>query len=136
MIIYSLIFTVRRGSCGMVMFSQVSVQTRVDGGGGVYPEGIFLCQTREISHGTLGQKIHLSNYWRTIPSLAQLESLGVVYYKRQRQLCDNTAISLATLFLLKTLESLENGLQIPSGAIPLFSCVITALSLTLGVKRP
>ena len=47
--------------------------------------------------------------------------LGPMYTKRQRQLCDNAAMTLAILFSLKTMESLENGLQTQSGATPLFS---------------
>ena len=35
-------------------------------------------------------------------------SLGPIYTKRQRQRCDNSAMTLAILFSLKTVESLEN----------------------------
>ena len=44
-----------------------------------------------------------------------------MYTKRQRQLCDNAAMTLAILFSLKSMESLENGLQTQSGATPLIS---------------
>ena len=47
-------------------------------------------------------------------------ALGSVYTKRQCQRCDNSAIPLA-IILLKTMESLENGLQSNSGATPLYS---------------
>ena len=47
--------------------------------------------------------------------------LRPVYTKRQRRLCYNAAMTLAILFSLKTMESLENGLQSKSGATPLFS---------------
>ena len=40
---------------------------------------------------------------------------------------DNSAITLAILFSLTTMESLENGLQSNSGVAPLFS--MTAVSL-------
>ena len=46
---------------------------------------------------------------------------GPVYTKRQRQLCDNVAMTLVILFSLKTMESLENRLQTHSGATPLVS---------------
>ena len=47
--------------------------------------------------------------------------LGSVYTKRQHRCYDIAAMTLAILFSLKTMESLENGLQTQSGAIPLFS---------------
>ena len=50
-----------------------------------------------------------------------LEVLGPIYTKRQRQRCDNSAMTLAILFSLKTEELLENGLQTHSRATPLFS---------------
>ena len=50
-----------------------------------------------------------------------LKKLGPVYAKRQRQYCDNSAITLAILFSLKTMEVLENGLQPQSGMTSLFS---------------
>ena len=53
--------------------------------------------------------------------LLGLTVLGPVYTKRQRQLCDNSAMTLAILFSLKTMESLENRLKTQSGATPLFS---------------
>ena len=42
--------------------------------------------------------------------------LGPIYTKRQRQHCDHSAIMLAILFSLKSMETLENGLQTHSGA--------------------
>ena len=56
------------------------------------------------------------------------EPLGTVYTKRQRQCCDNSAITLAILFSLKTVESLENRLQTHFGATPLFSMRTVLLS--------
>ena len=47
--------------------------------------------------------------------------LGPVYTKCQHQCCNNSAMTLAMLFSLKTMESLENGLQPHSEATPLFS---------------
>ena len=47
--------------------------------------------------------------------------LGPVYTKHQRQRCDNSAMTLAILLSLKSVESLENRLQTHSGATPLFS---------------
>ena len=41
--------------------------------------------------------------------------------KRQNQRCDNSAMTLAILFSLKTMELLENRLQPHSGVTPLFS---------------
>ena len=38
-------------------------------------------------------------------------TLRSVYTKRQRSSCNNSAITLMILFSLKTMESLENGLQ-------------------------
>ena len=48
-------------------------------------------------------------------------TLGPVYTKRQRQRGDNSAMTLAVLFSSKTMESLENGSQLNSGATQLFS---------------
>ena len=48
-------------------------------------------------------------------------ALGPVYTKRQRQCCDNSVMTVTILFSLKSIESLENGLQIHSGATLLFS---------------
>ena len=67
--------------------------------------------------------------------------LGPVYTKRQRQGCDNSVMTLAILFSLKSVESLENRLQPHSGATPLFlmrteSQASSALMLTLGVNGP
>ena len=44
-----------------------------------------------------------------------------VYTKRQHQCCDNSPMTLAILFSLKTMESLQNGLKPYSGVTPLFS---------------
>ena len=52
---------------------------------------------------------------------AMIKVLGPIYTKHQRQCCDNSGMTLAILFSLKTVESLENGLQTHSGAIPLIS---------------
>ena len=48
-------------------------------------------------------------------------SQGPVYTKRQHQRYDDDAMMLAILFSLKTMESLENGLQTQSGETPVFS---------------
>ena len=50
-----------------------------------------------------------------------LNSLGPVYTKRQRQRCDNSAMTLVILFSLKTVELFNNGLQPHSGVTPLCS---------------
>ena len=42
--------------------------------------------------------------------------LGPVYTERQRQRCDHSAMMLAILFSLQTMETLENGFQILSEA--------------------
>ena len=69
---------------------------------------------------------------------------GPVYTKRQRQRCDYFAMMLAILFSLKSMETLENGLQTHSGA-SLQSCTTTLhfiwsniadASLTLGMNGP
>ena len=39
-------------------------------------------------------------------------ALGSIYTKRQRQCCDNFAMTLEILFSLKTMESLQNGVAI------------------------
>ena len=70
--------------------------------------------------------------------------LAHVYTKRQRQRCDNYAMTLAILLSLKSMETLENGLQTHSGA-SLQSCTaafdfiwsdIADASLTLGINEP
>ena len=47
--------------------------------------------------------------------------LGPGYTEHQRQRCDISVMTLALLFLLKTMETLENGLRLQSGVTPLFS---------------
>ena len=49
------------------------------------------------------------------------EILGPVYTKRQCQGCDNSVMTLAILFLLKTMESLQIGIAIHFQATPLLS---------------
>ena len=51
----------------------------------------------------------------------RVSALGPVYTKHKHQCCDNCVIMLAILFYLKTMKSLENGLQPQSEATPLFS---------------
>ena len=46
-----------------------------------------------------------------------LTQCGPVYNKRQRQICENPAMTLAILFSLKTMKLLENGLEIHSDSI-------------------
>ena len=43
-------------------------------------------------------------------------TLGPVYTKCQHQGCDHSAMTLVILFSLKSMETLENGLQTHSGA--------------------
>ena len=62
--------------------------------------------------------------------LVQADFLGPIYTKRPRQRWDNSAMMLAILFSLKTMESLENGLQPHSGATPLFSMRTVLLALS------
>ena len=50
-----------------------------------------------------------------------MQLLGPVYTKRLRQRCDNSAMMPAMLFSLKTVDSLQNGLQPHSGVTPSFS---------------
>ena len=52
--------------------------------------------------------------------------LGPIYIKCHGQPCDNSVMMLAILFSLKTMVSLESGLQSHSGATPLVS--MTAVS--------
>ena len=52
------------------------------------------------------------------PTRTKLEP---VYTKHPHQRCYISAMMLAILFSLKTMESLENGFQPQSGATPLFS---------------
>ena len=47
--------------------------------------------------------------------------LGPIYTKRQSQRCNNSVMTLAILHLLKTIESLKNGLQPHCGASPLLT---------------
>ena len=47
--------------------------------------------------------------------------LGPIYTMHQYQHCNNSEMTLAILFSLKTMESLENGLQPNSGVTLLFS---------------
>ena len=70
---------------------------------------------------------------------------GPVYTKRQHQCSDNSAMTLAILFSLKSVESLENRLQPHSGETPLFSMRMElqaslqscrSVDLTLGVNEP
>ena len=53
--------------------------------------------------------------------------LGSVYTKRQRQRCDNSAMMLAILFSLKTMESLQNGV-----AFQKYKCALNILRTYLG----
>ena len=54
--------------------------------------------------------------------------LEPVYIERQHQRCDNSAMMAMILFSLKTMESLENGLQSHSGATSLFSIRTVSLA--------
>ena len=56
------------------------------------------------------------------------QALGPVYTKRQRQGCNNAAMTLVTLFSFKSVESLENALQTHSGVTPLISMRMESLA--------
>ena len=59
--------------------------------------------------------------------------LGPVYTTRQHQRCDNSAVTLAILFSLKTMESLLTGVATHFKATPLFSMrTISLVSLRSG----
>ena len=49
------------------------------------------------------------------------EPLRFIYTKRQRQRCDNSAMTLAILFSLKSVELLQNGFATHFQATPLIS---------------
>ena len=53
--------------------------------------------------------------------------LGPIYIKGQCQHCDNFPMMLAILFSLETTVSLENGLQLHSGATPLLTESLASL---------
>ena len=53
---------------------------------------------------------------------------GPLYTKHQHQRCDNSVMMLVIQFSLKTMESLENGLQPHSGATVLFSMITVSLA--------
>ena len=61
----------------------------------------------------------------------QTRVLGLICTKRQSQSCDNSAMTLAILFSLKTMELLEDGLHPQSGVTP-FPVVINAVSADFG----
>ena len=54
-------------------------------------------------------------------SIIPVDLLGPIYTKRQRQCCDNSAMTLAILFSLKTMELLQNGVTTYFQVIPLIS---------------
>ena len=64
-----------------------------------------------------------SSFFRnnTSESCVLCHVLGPVYTKQHSQHCDNCVMMLVILFSLKTMETLENGLQPHSGGTPLFS---------------
>ena len=65
-------------------------------------------------------------FWSIMAELLQLNvELGSVYTKRQRQLYSNSAMTLVILSSLKSVERVENGLQIP------FWSIIKELSMTI-----
>ena len=61
--------------------------------------------------------------------------LGLVHTERQRHFCHNAAMMLAILFSLKTVESLENGLQPHPGATPMFSMRTESLALSQSYRN-
>ena len=69
------------------------------------------CKNQQIEQS----RAFARSYYMVIPK---------VFTERQKQRCDNSAITLTILFLLKTMDSLKNGLRSTpphSGATPLFS---------------
>ena len=83
----------------------------------------YLCNNKEVWVIFLldesGNWLHFCRYRWT--------ALGSVYTKHQRQRCNNSAMTLAILFPLKTMDLLENGLQPQSGVTPLFSMKMVSL---------
>ena len=65
---------------------------------------------------------------RLLCILQLVKVLGPFYTKHLRQRYENSVMTLAILFSLKTMESLENGLQPQSGETPLFSVRPVALA--------
>ena len=55
--------------------------------------------------------------------------LGPGYTEHQRQRFDISVMTLATVFSLKTMESLENGLRLQPGVTPLFSMKAVSVAL-------
>ena len=53
---------------------------------------------------------------------------GLIYTKRQPQCCDNSAMTLAILFSLKTMKLLQNRVVTYCQATPLFSMRILLLA--------
>ena len=65
--------------------------------------------------------IRLRNNWtaklkRTAAHFKSSQLLGLVYTKHQHKRCHHSAITLAIMFSLKSMETFENGLQTHSGA--------------------
>ena len=52
--------------------------------------------------------------------------LGPVYTKHQRRFCDHSVMTLVILFSLKSMETLENGLQTHYGALSQSCCSVNA----------
>ena len=64
---------------------------------------IFL--TQHLHHFNLGNSFSPTCKEQTRKDI----ELGCVYTKRQRQRCNNSAMMLAVMFLLQTMESLQTG---------------------------
>ena len=64
-----------------------------------------------------------------------VHSLGSVYSKPQRQRCDNSAMTLAILFSLKTMESLQIEVVTHFQASPLISMTIESLASSQSCHR-
>ena len=54
--------------------------------------------------------------------------LGPVYTKHQRQRCHNSAMMLAILFSLNTMESLQNQVATHFQVTPLFSMIASVVA--------
>ena len=83
--------------------------------------------TRSISGSVSVIDYNLSDIADANALLGVNGPLGPVYTKRQHQHCDNVATTLAILFSLKTMESLENRLQLLAEVSQLFSLRIESL---------
>ena len=68
--------------------------------------------------------VMIKGLFSSFPNISR--QLRPVYTKRQRQRCDHSTMMLAILFSLKSMETLENGLQTHSGASLQSCCSVDA----------